>query len=228
MRENIQRVPTGIPGFDRLINGGFPKPSAILLSGEPGSGKTTFAIQSLFYGAKTGENGLYLTCISEPTWVVQRFIATYRFYNKELVERGKIQFIDLGQNLINDPESILTVIKEYVEKYLPARFVIDPLTPVKNTWQKIGKTREKLHELLAYLKSLSSIIYLTSELSFHELHRNPESYLVDGIVYLSYPEEEKIRRKYIEVLKMRGTKHIMGRQLMDITRDGITVQSGLT
>jgi len=51
--------------------------------------------------------------------------------------------------------------------------------------------------------------------------------MVDGIIVLSYPEEEKVRRKYLEVLKMRGTKHITGRQLVDISSEGFSVQPGL-
>jgi len=44
---------------------------------------------------------------------------------------------------------------------------------------------------------------------------------------MSYPEVEGVRRKYIEVLKLRGTNHTTGRQLLDITSDGITIQAGL-
>ena len=49
---NINRIPAGIPGLDEAIEGGFPSPSVLLLVGEPGTGKTTFAMQSLFHGAK--------------------------------------------------------------------------------------------------------------------------------------------------------------------------------
>jgi len=44
----IQRVPTGIPKFDELIEGGFPNNSMILLVGYPGAGKTTFSAQFIY------------------------------------------------------------------------------------------------------------------------------------------------------------------------------------
>ncbi|MFH1442772.1 MAG: ATPase domain-containing protein, partial [Candidatus Micrarchaeota archaeon] len=56
------RVPTGIPGLDELIEGGFEKGSVILVVGDTGTGKSTFAMQYLYNGAtKYKEPGVYLT-----------------------------------------------------------------------------------------------------------------------------------------------------------------------
>jgi KaiC/GvpD/RAD55 family RecA-like ATPase len=54
-----------------------------------------------------------------------------------------------------------------------------------------------------------------------------EGYMVDCILLLSYPREENARRKYLEVLKMRGTKHLTGEQSVDIDKSGFIVQPGL-
>jgi hypothetical protein len=48
-----------------------------------------------------------------------------------------------------------------------------------------------------------------------------------GIWWTSYPEEKEVRRKFLEVLKMRGTKHVTGKQLVDITNEGFLVHAGL-
>ena len=55
------RIPTGIPNFDRLIEGGFEKASTNLVVGGPGSGKTIFATEFLVNGIHCGENCLYVT-----------------------------------------------------------------------------------------------------------------------------------------------------------------------
>ncbi len=56
------RIKTGIEGFDGIINGGFFRPSFILLSGPPGTGKSSFAIQFLLNGIKkNGEKGMYVS-----------------------------------------------------------------------------------------------------------------------------------------------------------------------
>ncbi len=57
----IERVPTGVQGLDDLIEGGFPKNSIVIISGEPGTGKTTFALQFIYEGVKKGEPGVFIT-----------------------------------------------------------------------------------------------------------------------------------------------------------------------
>lgn len=51
----------GVPGLDGILGGGLPTNHLYLLDGEPGTGKTTLALQFLIEGAKNGERGLYVT-----------------------------------------------------------------------------------------------------------------------------------------------------------------------
>ena len=57
----IERVSTGIPGFDQLTRGGFPEGTVNLISGPAGSAKSLFSMQYLYNGAMQGEKGLYLS-----------------------------------------------------------------------------------------------------------------------------------------------------------------------
>ena len=62
MDAKIPRVATGIPGFDELIEGGFPKNFVILLAGTPGTGKSIFSLEYIYNGASSlNENGVYIT-----------------------------------------------------------------------------------------------------------------------------------------------------------------------
>src|SRR4030066_2604339 len=98
----MTRKTTGIPGLDGMLQGGFPFPSAILVAGEPGTGKTTLAVQSLFHGARNGEKGLYITAISEPQWLVQKFLSSFTFYDQEQVEKGMVSFMATGTTLLKN------------------------------------------------------------------------------------------------------------------------------
>ncbi len=224
----LNREPSGIPGLDDLIEGGFPVPSTILVAGEPGTGKTTFSVQSLFDVARRGGVGIYLSAISEPPWVVQTFLSNFEFYDAELVDTNKIVFADLGSSLVYEPENLMERLQQVVETYQPTRLVIDPITPIREILEQKGiNDREFMHNLFAYLKTLSCTTIITAEQNYSILPTSLEGYMVDGVIVMSYPEEEGVRRKYLEVLKFRGTDHITGRQLLDITRHGLSVQAGL-
>src|SRR5262245_59496927 len=54
-------VATGIPGLDDVLSGGFTPDRVYLVEGNPGSGKTTLALQYLLEGLRRGEAGLYVT-----------------------------------------------------------------------------------------------------------------------------------------------------------------------
>ena len=62
----LESCSTSIPGFDDLVEGGFPKGSMILLTGSPGTGKTIFGLQYIYNGAMKGENGIYVCIESTP------------------------------------------------------------------------------------------------------------------------------------------------------------------
>jgi circadian clock protein KaiC len=223
----VSRKTSGIPGLDNMIMGGFPYPSTILVAGEPGTGKTTLSVQSLFHGAKQGEKGLYVTAISEPQWLVQKYLSSFAFYDQASIDKEMISFIDIGPALMKNPGDMLNIIKKRIEQVSPQRVVIDPITPICEMLEWRGETREFIHELFSFLKAYGCLAMVTAEMSYEDVTRSLEAYMVDGVIVLSYPEEEKVRRKFLEVLKMRGTKHTTGRQLIDITDEGLAVQAGL-
>src|SRR5215218_7662576 len=58
---SVPRASTGVAGLDEILGGGLPTNHLYLLDGEPGTGKTTLALQFLLAGAASGKRGLYVT-----------------------------------------------------------------------------------------------------------------------------------------------------------------------
>src|SRR5216110_969895 len=56
-----ERCPSGVEGLDDILSGGLPRDCVYLIQGDPGSGKTTLALQFMFEGMRRGEAVLYIT-----------------------------------------------------------------------------------------------------------------------------------------------------------------------
>ena len=94
MADLSNRCPTGIPGLDDLIEGGFPRNRSILLSGTCGSGKTTFAIQFLVNGIiQYNEPGILISLEQDPKELKSDMLK-YGFDLQRLENEGKLIIID--------------------------------------------------------------------------------------------------------------------------------------
>lgn len=221
-RPDMVRLVSGIPGLDDMIEGGFPFPAVILVAGSAGTGKTTFAMKYLCEGAKQGEQGLYFTTLSEPTQWMLRFATQFDFMDPDYFQ-DQIVYCDLGDKLRQmDSGALLTTIEEKIAEVMPQRIVIDPITVIGNMMN--GDYRQFLFDLTNRLKNWNATTIMTGEVQPGEVYPPEVAYAADGIVLLLLSEELGARRKYLEVLKMRGTNHMTGRQSIDITQqDGIVV-----
>ena len=63
---DLERIPSGIPGLDELIEGGFLKGSTNLVSGAAGTGKTIFCSQFIWEGLQRGESCMFITLEERP------------------------------------------------------------------------------------------------------------------------------------------------------------------
>ena len=89
---DLERVKTGIPGFDNLIQGGIPRGFNVLLLGQPGAGKTIFGLQYLVNGAMAGENGIYVSLDSSNEMVKSQG-RMFGWDVDGLEKSGKINFL---------------------------------------------------------------------------------------------------------------------------------------
>jgi circadian clock protein KaiC len=221
-RPDLVRLTSGIPGLDDMIEGGFPFPSVILVAGPAGTGKTTFALKYLCEGAKKGEQGLYFTTLSEPTQWMLRYASQFDFMDQGYFN-DEIVYMDLGA-MIRDkkPSELMSIIEEKIAEVVPQRIVIDPITVIGGMMK--GDYRQFLFDLSNRLKNWNATTLVTGEVNPGELYPTEISYAVDGIILLMLSEEMGARRKYLEVLKMRGTNHQTGKQSIDISRkEGMVV-----
>ncbi len=137
---DIERVASGIPGLDDLIEGGFWPKSTVVILGSSGTGKSTFAIQFLMEGIEQGEQALYVT-LEEPPEQIMREADLMGFDMRKYYEKS-LFFIHLkGRNFKKMIEEQLPqLVKARADYNIKTRVVIDPMTPV------IWATAEKLEQ----------------------------------------------------------------------------------
>src|SRR5918996_3631931 len=98
MMIQTERVPSGVSGLDRLMEGGFPKGRSILITGEPGTGKTIFALQYLLEGLRLGEQGIYVAADEGPGDVIEQ-AASWGWVWKQIITKKNLPTLNAGTYL---------------------------------------------------------------------------------------------------------------------------------
>lgn len=217
------RITTGVERLDQILNGGIPRHSVVFITGLPGTGKTILAEQTLFANARLGRLGLYLTTVSEPIIKVLRFLQGFTFFQPELFGQEVI-YADLGAALRRGggPE-LLKQLDGLVRARRPQLVVIDSFKAIRDSVRDPFAFREFTSDIAVRLSTWEVTSLLVGEYSAEDLREGSEFAIADGIIYLYGTEEAERQRRFLRVMKMRGTPFFAGEHFFDITSDGIAV-----
>lgn len=213
-----ERVPTGIIGLDSLIEGGVPKGRSILVTGEPGTGKTILALQFLFEGLKRGEKGIYVTADESPADLLQQ-AASLGWDFERYVDARDLAILDAGTYLSSlpgtgrerhvDVQKAIGDLAAIVQQVGAKRMVLDPAGPFVLLRDSTVRIQDQTRLLIKLLRtSLQTTNILTSyavprtgERTMHGV----EEYLVAGAIVLEmiWKEDGFVRSLIVE--KMRCT-----------------------
>jgi len=224
----LDRISTGIIVFDQILSGGLPKGSTILLAGRPGTGKTILAHQIMFQNTGNDDKALYLTTLSEPQIKIMRFQQEFSFFDIDKVQKS-IFYKDLGGVLRKEgPTQAIKLIDNYLKEYQPKMVFVDTIKTFADIIPDSMKFREFITDLTIQLTAWGCTTILLGEYSEGDIENRPESAITDGIIYLYGTEEKKHQKRYLRVLKMRGTDHSNGEVVFKISKDGFNVYPRLT
>lgn len=216
----MKQVASGINGLDKILDGGFLRPSIILIAGSAGTGKTTFVMQSLFNAAKNEEICMYVTALSEPIAMINNFMSKFSFYNISLLGKGNIKYIPLEIDTIHKgPETIIKELEKNIESIRPDRIVIDPVN-VFSMGRDEESRRQFFYDFFTKMKGWNSLVLLTGEFSLESLNKSTVGYLVDGVIYINNEPFLEQNIRYLNILKMRGQDFSGGSHSCKITKDG--------
>lgn len=227
--DDIQRVTTGIPGLDPMLNGGFLPQTANLVEGAPGSGKSTFGMQFIHEGAQRGEPGIILTFEELPQYYY-RDAASFGWDFRGLERRNLLKVIMSSPEVTQqDLERVDSMIAQTVEEMGVERILIDSITHFEYLSRDPIGLRRLIYGFLNGLKRHGLTIVLTRE-SRYLLGEGEDTqadvsvhFLVDSYVMLRYVEIESAIRRAIIILKMRGSAHDSKIRQFEIGSHGLQV-----
>jgi circadian clock protein KaiC len=216
----IEKLETGIPGFDHISNGGLPKFRTTLVAGTAGSAKTVFAAQFLAEGIKRGESGVFVTFEETPE-AIRRNMLGFTWDIAQLEAEGRWFFVDASRQPGEDPivtgeydlGALLARIENAVQHVNAHRVSMDSLGAIFSQLSDSATVRNELFRIASALRKMDVTAVMTSErtVEYGEIARfGVEEFVADNVVILRNVLEEEKRRRTIEILKFRGTSHQKG------------------
>src|ERR1043166_5743548 len=202
------RISTGIPRLDAMLGGrGFFRGSSILLTGTPGTGKTSLAANFACAAARRGDRVLFFSFEESPNQII-RNMGSIGLRLAPLVQRGRLRFHSARPTLCGLEMHLATMFRE-ITLFQPAVVIVDPITSLLAAGTDC-ETKGMVTRLIDFLKG-SQVTSLFTSLTRggHALQQSEiaMSSLMDSWLLLQDFQGNGERNRVLYVLKARGMAH---------------------
>lgn len=228
------RCPSGISGLDNILGGGLPRNCFYLVQGDPGSGKTTLALQFLLEGVRRGESVFYITLSETEAELLK--VARSHAWSLESIPLLELSAIESllrpeAQTTVFHPSEIeltkiTNLLVEHIQKLRPERVVFDSLSEFRLIAETPLRYRRHLLNLKQeFTKYGSTVLLLDDKMNATDIGPDPHVLsLTHGVVELEQlsPDYGKARRR-MHVTKMRGVHYSEGYHDYTIVKGGLQI-----
>jgi len=220
-----ERIGSGIPRLDALLSGGIFRGSTVLISGQPGTAKTTLAASFAHAAAVRGERALVVS-FDELADRITRNLASVGIHLQPRVDTGllRIEHRDAWRALI---EEHYIALRELLQQYQPQLLVIDPISALfkANSLEEASNTIERLIDE-ARARGVTCILTSLNETDQPSIEatRSQASTLADVWITLDYSTHGGERNRSLSIVKARGTGHSNQVRELRLSEDGIALE----
>lgn len=230
----VEKTPTGIRGFDAVLEGGVPRGRTLLITGSTGTGKTVFTNEFLYRGiTEYSENGVFITFEEHPSDIIKN-VKNFGWDFDTLISQNKLVFVDASPDSVPTKEAgdydltaLVERMKYAIKKVNAKRVAIDSLSMLFLKFSDKDTIRSIIYLICDELKQLGVTSIITAEkVNSREttLSRyGVEEYVADGVVELALePGQQQFLRKMF-IKKIRGVGYRSGVAEFDINNNGLEI-----
>lgn len=222
------RVSSGVSGFDSLVGGGLITDRLYVLSGPPGSGKTTFSAQFAAEGLADGESCMYVTMHETESELV-RDMSSFDFGFERAAGSDGFRFINLIEKTgtsLTDPGSahagvgaLTDKIVAYANSRKVDRLIVDSTMLLEHFF---ADGEDEVTGFLTALKEGEATTLLVSEMTDPSAYAN-EHFLAHGVIFFHNFLDATGMTRGIQVVKMRGTDIDCDIRSLRFTDEGLVI-----
>ena len=216
-----ERVATGVPDLDRVLEGGYLRGSTTMLSGAPGTAKTTLAASFALAAAARGETVLFVAFDESFEQVVLDMHSLGLALDREDV-RAHVHGLSLSALGVTAEEHYIHI-RRLVATLNPDVLVIDPVSALFKGYDS-PRAHGVAERLVDMVKATGITTVLTSLVDpDNAVTTSSVSTLADTWIALNYVLNGNVRGRSLSVVKARGTQHSHEVFALELGRDGVSV-----
>lgn len=224
-RVTQERVSSGVKRLDTMLGGGYYRGASVLITGFPGTAKTTLSGAFAEAACKRGERTMFASFDSDGAEVI-RNLASVGIQLGRYVKSGMLRMVS-ARTITGSAETLLVHIKTIATEHKSRCIVIDPVS----TLAKVGNemTAHGVAErLVDWSKVNGTTMVCTSlldEMSGNDTGRTPMqiSTIADTWIHLNYLVQAGERNRGLSIIKSRGTEHSNQVRELILSDDGVTL-----
>jgi circadian clock protein KaiC len=229
---NGVRISTGIAGLDDILKGGLPTGHVYLVEGDPGTGKTTLALQFLLEGTHHGERSLYIT-LSESEGELQEVARSHGWPTESILIgemippendlRPEAQYTVFHPSEMELTDTFAAILSQ-VDTIQPQRLVFDSLYELRMLARDPLKFRRQILALKRHLCGRNCTVLLLDDRTVEGGHDLQLQSIAHGVIRMeSIDRDYGVRRRRLEIRKLRGSSFREGFHDYTIETGGLCI-----